>query len=128
MQWRVGSFTADDEFPATLATVGRGWILESSGHVVFPDGPHTLRVIACSGLVQQPDPRGGAECFVTCQTPGGGCSGSSAVSIALESGAPLENASITNGRLRIIGGTLRVDSGGSLIVVGTMSIDGTTPP
>lgn len=44
----------------------------------------------------------------------------------LESGAPLENASITNGRLRIIGGTLRVDSGGSLIVVGTMSIDGTT--
>lgn len=48
-QWRVGSFTADDEFPATLATVGRGWNLESSGHVVFPDGPHTLRVIACSG-------------------------------------------------------------------------------
>lgn len=44
----------------------------------------------------------------------------------LESGAMLENASITSGRLRIIGGTLRVDSGGSLIVVGTMSIDGTT--
>ncbi|WP_137771821.1 MULTISPECIES: hypothetical protein [unclassified Microbacterium] len=49
VQWRVGSFTADDEFPAGLATVGRGWVLESSGHVVFPDGPHTLRVIACSG-------------------------------------------------------------------------------
>ncbi|MBE7952901.1 polymer-forming cytoskeletal protein [Microbacterium sp. R1] len=44
----------------------------------------------------------------------------------LESGAPLENASITNGRLRIIGGTLRVDSGGSVVIVGTLSIDGTT--
>ncbi|MFE7198520.1 hypothetical protein [Microbacterium oxydans] len=44
----------------------------------------------------------------------------------LESGAPLENASITNGRLRIIGGTLRVDSGGSVIIVGTLSIDGTS--
>ncbi|KTR76193.1 hypothetical protein NS234_12260 [Microbacterium oxydans] len=44
----------------------------------------------------------------------------------LESGAPLENASITNGRLRIIGGTLRVDSGGSVQIVGTLSIDGTT--
>lgn len=42
------------------------------------------------------------------------------------SGAFLENASITNGRLRIIGGTLRVDSGGSVIIVGTLSIDGTT--
>ncbi|GAA1149095.1 hypothetical protein MOX01_22230 [Microbacterium oxydans] len=42
------------------------------------------------------------------------------------SGAFLENASITNGRLRIIGGTLRVDSGGSVVIVGTLSIDGTT--
>ncbi|MGO4488148.1 hypothetical protein [Microbacterium sp. 2RAF4] len=49
VQWRVQSFTADDEFPATLATVGRGWVLESSGHPVFPDGSQTLRVIACSG-------------------------------------------------------------------------------
>jgi hypothetical protein len=44
----------------------------------------------------------------------------------VESGAMLENASITNGRLRIIGGTLRVDSGGSVQIVGTLSIDGTT--
>lgn len=44
----------------------------------------------------------------------------------LESGAMLENASITSGRLRIIGGTLRVDSGGSVIIVGTLSIDGTS--
>lgn len=44
----------------------------------------------------------------------------------LESGAMLENASITNGRLRIISGTLRVDSGGRLEVVGTVQIDGTT--
>lgn len=44
----------------------------------------------------------------------------------LESGAMLENASITNGRLRIIAGTLRVDSGGRLEVVGTVQIDGTT--
>lgn len=44
----------------------------------------------------------------------------------LESGAMLENASITSGRLRIIGGTLRVDSGGSVVIVGTLSIDGTT--
>ncbi|MFF8187740.1 hypothetical protein ACF044_10830 [Microbacterium sp. NPDC016588] len=42
----------------------------------------------------------------------------------LESGAFLENSSITNGRLRIIGGTLLVDSGGQLIVVGTASVDG----
>lgn len=44
----------------------------------------------------------------------------------LESGAMLENASITNGRLRIIAGTLRVDSGGRLEVVGTVQIDGAT--
>lgn len=36
----------------------------------------------------------------------------------LESGAFLENSSITNGRFRIIGGLLRVDSGGRVEVIG----------
>ncbi|MCC4250725.1 hypothetical protein [Microbacterium testaceum] len=44
----------------------------------------------------------------------------------LKTGAFLENASITNGRLRIIGGTLRVDSGGLVDIVGTLQVDGTT--
>lgn len=44
----------------------------------------------------------------------------------LESGAMLENSSISNGRMRFIGGLLRVDSGGSVQIVGTLSIDGTT--
>ena len=44
----------------------------------------------------------------------------------LESGAFLENSSITNGRLRIIGGTLRVDSGGLVEIVGTLQVDGTS--
>ena len=44
----------------------------------------------------------------------------------LESGAFLENSSITNGRLRIIGGTLLVDSGGLVQIVGTLQVDGTT--
>lgn len=44
----------------------------------------------------------------------------------LRSGIPLENSSITNGRMRFIGGLLRVDSGGSVEIVGTLSIDGTT--
>ena len=44
----------------------------------------------------------------------------------IESGAFLENASITSGRLRVIGGLLRVDSGGRLEVVGTLQVDGTT--
>lgn len=41
-------------------------------------------------------------------------------------GALLENASVTNGMLRFIGGTLRVDSGGRVEIVGTLDIDGTT--
>lgn len=44
----------------------------------------------------------------------------------LFSGAMLENASITNGRLRLIGGLLRVDSGGRVQIVGTLEIDGST--
>jgi phage baseplate assembly protein gpV len=44
----------------------------------------------------------------------------------LKSGAFLESASITDGRLRIIGGTLRVDSGGLVDIVGTLQVDGTT--
>lgn len=42
------------------------------------------------------------------------------------SGAFLENSSITNGRMRFIGGLLRVDSGGRVEIVGTLEIDGTT--
>lgn len=48
-QWTVETFTASDEFPPAHAVTGRGWQLESKGHPVFPDGPHTLRVIAASG-------------------------------------------------------------------------------
>ena len=44
----------------------------------------------------------------------------------LFSGAMFENASITNGRLRLIGGLLRVDSGGRVQIVGTLEINGTT--
>ena len=43
----------------------------------------------------------------------------------LESGAMLENSSITNGRMRFIGGTLRVDSGGRLELEGTLEGGGT---
>ncbi|WP_153001335.1 M23 family metallopeptidase [Microbacterium testaceum] len=42
----------------------------------------------------------------------------------LESGAFLENSSVTNGRLRFIGGLLLIDSGGTLQVVGHLSGDG----
>lgn len=45
---------------------------------------------------------------------------------ALQTQSPLENSSVTNGRLRFIGGTLRVDSGGRVEIVGTLDIDGTT--
>lgn len=48
-QWTVESFTSSDEYPAWHACVARGWVLESSGHRIFPDGPHGLRVIAASG-------------------------------------------------------------------------------
>lgn len=43
----------------------------------------------------------------------------------LESGAMLENSSITNGRLRLIGGLLLIDSGGTLQVVGQFNGNGT---
>lgn len=42
------------------------------------------------------------------------------------SGAMLENSSITNGRLRLIGGLLLVDSGGRVEIVGSLQIAGTT--
>lgn len=42
----------------------------------------------------------------------------------LESGAMLENSSITNGRMRFIGGLLRVDSGGRVEIVGTLEGEG----
>lgn len=38
----------------------------------------------------------------------------------------LEAASVTSGRVRFIGGLLRVDSGGRVEIVGTLAIDGTT--
>jgi len=37
---------------------------------------------------------------------------------------PLQAASVTKGRVRFIGGTLRVDSGGRVEIVGTLEIDG----
>ena len=39
---------------------------------------------------------------------------------------PLEKSSVTDGQIRIIGGTIRVDGGGSLIVNGTMTVNGTS--
>lgn len=39
---------------------------------------------------------------------------------------PLESSSITSGRVRFIGGLLRVDSGGRVQIVGTLEIDGQT--
>ncbi|WP_242085976.1 M23 family metallopeptidase [Microbacterium lacticum] len=42
----------------------------------------------------------------------------------LESGAMLENASVTSGRVRFIGGELRIDSGGQAIIEGTLSVEG----
>ncbi|MDN3309554.1 M23 family metallopeptidase [Microbacterium oryzae] len=44
----------------------------------------------------------------------------------LESGAQLGNSSITKGRMRFIGGTLRVDSGGRVEIVGYLQVEGTT--
>lgn len=43
----------------------------------------------------------------------------------LETAIPLENASVTEGRVRFIGGTLRVDSGGRVEIVGTLDVQGT---
>lgn len=42
----------------------------------------------------------------------------------LETGIPLQNSSVTQGRLRFIGGQLLIDSGGQLAVVGTASVNG----
>lgn len=42
------------------------------------------------------------------------------------SGALLENSSITDGRMRFIGGQLLIDSGGRLTVIGTLEVNGTT--
>lgn len=44
----------------------------------------------------------------------------------LETTVMLQNAAVTEGRLRFIGGLLRVDSGGRVEIVGTLQIDGTT--
>lgn len=44
----------------------------------------------------------------------------------LESGSMLENSSITRGRMRFIGGLLRVDSGGRVEIVGTLAVEGTS--
>lgn len=40
------------------------------------------------------------------------------------SGIPLENASVTNGRLRFIGGLLLIDSGGTLQIIGALDGEG----
>jgi hypothetical protein len=40
--------------------------------------------------------------------------------------SPLESSSVSNGRVRFIGGLLRVDSGGRVQIVGTLEVDGTT--
>lgn len=44
----------------------------------------------------------------------------------LETGSPLQASSVTQGRVRFIGGLLRIDSGGRVEIVGTLQIDGTT--
>lgn len=44
----------------------------------------------------------------------------------LATGSPLQSASVTKGRVRFIGGLLRIDSGGRVEIVGTLEIDGTT--
>ena len=49
VQWTVSTFTVSDEYPPSHVVVGRGWQAETKGHRVFPDGTHTLRVIAASG-------------------------------------------------------------------------------
>lgn len=43
----------------------------------------------------------------------------------LRSGIPLENSSVTNGRLRFIGGLLLIDSGGTLQIIGALDGEGT---
>lgn len=44
----------------------------------------------------------------------------------LQSSSMLENSSITRGRMRFIGGTLRVDSGGRVEIVGFLQVEGQT--
>lgn len=44
----------------------------------------------------------------------------------LHSAASLENASVTGGRVRFIGGTLRIDSGGRVEIVGALVVNGQT--
>ena len=43
---------------------------------------------------------------------------------ALETQSPLERSSVKNGRVRFIGGELRIDSGGQLVIKGTLAVDG----
>jgi len=43
----------------------------------------------------------------------------------IESGAMLENSSISNGRMRFIGGRMRIDSGGRIEVIGEWRFTGT---
>jgi cytoskeletal protein CcmA (bactofilin family) len=45
---------------------------------------------------------------------------------ALETSPLLKNASVSEGRLRFIGGLLRVDAGGRVEIVGTLQVDGTS--
>lgn len=49
VQWRARTFTVSDEWPAYHAAVGRGWMFDTKGHPIYPDGRHALRVISCSG-------------------------------------------------------------------------------
>lgn len=49
VQWSIGKFTWTDEYPPNLAMTGQGWTLESSGHPIFPNGRHEVRVIGASG-------------------------------------------------------------------------------
>ena len=44
----------------------------------------------------------------------------------LKAANPLEAASVTSGRVRFIGGELLIDSGGRLVIEGTLSVDGVT--
>lgn len=44
----------------------------------------------------------------------------------IATGSPLQSSSVTKGRIRVIGGLLRIDEGGRVEIVGTLEIDGTT--
>lgn len=45
---------------------------------------------------------------------------------ALEKQNPLESGSVSAGRVRFIGGLLRIDAGGRVEIVGTLQVDGTS--